>query len=75
MRDLESADERKYRYAFTAIGNFGKLDSEVVDVGLEDIPLPHSDGEEVMVVLLNVSARDVLSEKHPSYLLKAVKRM
>jgi len=36
VSDLQSADERECRY-FTAVGNFGKLVLEEVDVRLEAV--------------------------------------
>jgi len=48
---------------------------EVADVGLEAITLPHFNGEEVLIVLLGLTARSVLSEERFSYLLEVVEGM
>jgi len=72
---MQSTDEREYRYILTADGNLGKLVLEVANIGFEAVILPHLDGEEVMVVLLNLPTRCVLSEERFSYLLKVAERM
>ena len=74
MRDPQSADERGCRYIFTTVENFGKLASEVADVGVEVVALPHFDREEVVVVLLGLLAGGPLSDERFSYLLEVVKR-
>ena len=41
---------------------------------LEAATLPHLDGEEVIVILIGLLARDVLSEERFGYLFKVVER-
>ena len=71
---MQSADEREFRYIFTAVGNLGKLALKVADVGLEAVTLPHFNGEKVVIILLGLSVGSVLSEDL-SYLLEVAKRM
>jgi len=73
VRDLQPTNECKCRYIFTIVGNRGKLDLEVTNIKLEAITLPCLNGEEVMVVLLGLPARNVLSEEHFGCLLKVMK--
>ena len=75
LRDLQSADERGCGYILSIVGNFGKLDLKVVNVGLKAIVLPHFDGEDVVIVLLSFLTGSVLSEECLGYLLEAVERM
>ena len=75
MRDLPPTDESERRDILNAVGNFGKLAMEVVDVGLEIVILPYFDEEKMVIVLLGFPAGDVLSEECLGYLLKVVKRM
>jgi len=60
--------------AETSSPQLGTLTLKVADVGLEVITLSHLDGEEVMVVLLGLSARGVLSEERFCYHLKILER-
>ena len=52
MRDLQSANEREYRYIFIVVENLGKLALEVANVGLEVVTLPHFGGEEAWLFFL-----------------------
>ena len=72
VRNLQSADECECRNILTAVGNFDQLALEVTNIGLEAIALPHFDGKNVVVVLLDLSARGVLGEEHIDYLLEVV---
>ena len=49
---MQSTDERKCRYIFNTVGNFGLLALEVADVGLEIVTLSHFDGKEVGLFFL-----------------------
>ena len=57
VRNLQPADECKYRYILTAVENLGNLALEVVDVGLEAVILLHFDYEKVVVVPLGILMR------------------
>jgi len=46
------------------LGNPGKLALKVTDIRLEAITLPHLNTKEVMVVLLDFLARNILSDEH-----------
>ena len=74
MRDLQYADERECSYIFNAVGNLDELVLEVANVELEVIILSHFDGEEVVVILLNLLAGGVLGEECLSYLLETLER-
>ena len=73
MRNLQTADEWS---AETSSPQFGSLASWLWKKLTYDLRLSlcHLDGEEVIVVLLGLLAKDVLSEKRLGYLLEIVER-
>ena len=74
MRNLQPADECESRDNFVTVRDLGELALEEADVRLEIVTLPHLDGEEVMIVLLDLLLRDKLSEEHFGYLLEVAQR-
>jgi len=64
VRNLQAAEECKGRDILIAIGNFGQLALKIAYIGLEDVAMPHFNGEKVVVVLLGLPTRGVLSEEH-----------
>jgi len=75
MRNLQPVHERECRDIFTAIGDLGELILKVANVRLEAVTLPHFDSEEVVAILLSLSAGSVLGEKRLSYLLIIMEEM
>jgi len=67
VRNLQPTDERECRDILTAVGDFGKLALEEVDVWFEVVSPPYIDREKMIVVLLGLMARDVLSEERFGY--------
>ena len=70
VRNLQVTDEHECRNVLTAVGDFDELALKEADVGLEDITLPHLNGEEMMDIFLGLLVRGILSEKHLGYLLE-----
>jgi len=74
VRNLQPANERECRDVLTAVKDFDEFALEETDVRIKVVTLPHLNGKEVMVVLLDPLARDVLSEEHFGDLLEVVER-
>ena len=71
VRNLQSTNEHECIAIFNAVGNFGELVLDVVDVRFE---LSHFDGKEVMLILLGLLAGGVLGKEYLGYLLKLIER-
>jgi len=62
VSDLQPVDECECRYFLNTVGDFGPLALKEVYVGLEVVPEPHLDGEEVIVTPLDFLATGILCE-------------
>ena len=60
---MQPADECESGCVLAAIVNFGQLILKIVDIRLETVGGSHLDGEEVMVILLELLVVGVLSDK------------
>ena len=63
MRGLQPANECECRYLLTIVEDFGQLALKEVDIGLEAVPEPHLDRDELITTTLGFLARGVLCEK------------
>ena len=59
---MHPVDECECRYLLSTVGDFDKLALKEVYVGLEVVPEPHLDGEEVIITPLDFLARGILCE-------------
>ena len=73
MSDLQAADKRERRY-LTAIGDFGKLALEELDVGFESIPRPHFGREGVVATPLGFLTSSILCEEGLGDFYKVMER-